>query len=102
MSWNLLETEGHQDRGRYLEELVFSLESQQLSDPEISYTWRMGYTAPKLTTYASNVKYSLVAAALVVPKQFLSVCHLQAWYAVVQKYTRGIPSPCTSAVLMIA
>lgn len=81
LSWNLLETEGHQDRGRYLEELVFSLEeSPELSEPEIRYTWRMGYTAPKLTTYPSNVQYSLIAAALVAPKEALLVRHLQAWY----------------------
>ena len=80
ISWSLLETNGHQDRGRYLEELVFSLTQKQQQqhmmwrkDTEIGYTWTMGYRDPSLTTYRSNVQYSLAVAALVAPREYLLV-----------------------------
>lgn len=76
ISWSLLQTDGYKDKGRYLEELVFSVTPhlQPLTNSEISYTWTMGYRDPVLTTYPSNVQYSMVIAALVTPKEDLLVC----------------------------
>lgn len=76
ISWSLLQTDGYLDRGRYLEELVFSITPQVQPQTEsgISYTWTMGYRDPPLTTYPSNVQYSLVVAALVTAKENLLVC----------------------------
>lgn len=75
ISWNLLQTDGYLDRGRYLEELVFSItpQFQPQTKSEISYTWTMGYRDPTATTYPSNVQYSMVVAALVTPKENLLV-----------------------------
>lgn len=79
ISWSLLQTDGYLDRGRYLEELVFSItpQLQPLTKSEISYTWTMGYRDPALTTYPSNVQYSMVVGALVTPKENLLVCELR-------------------------
>ena len=73
-SWTLLETDNRKDRGRYLEELVFSVEGlTPHSSEQLQYQWIMGFRAPKATTYPSDVEYSMVVAALVLSKQQFEV-----------------------------
>ena len=76
-SWSLTQTHGHLNRGRYLEELVFSVTQQKAPKTkeadEIGYSWMMGYRDPSLSTYPSDVQYSLGVAALVTRKENLLV-----------------------------
>lgn len=88
-SWNL--TGNYEDRGRYLEELQFVVEGVQYPESELQYPesklqfpeselrselqykWRVGYRAPAATTYASDVEYSLLVSALVLPRGYMQV-----------------------------
>ena len=95
-SWNL--TGNYEDRGRYLEELLFAVEGVQYPESELQYPeselqypesklqypeselrselqykWRVGYRAPAATTYASDVEYSLLVSALVLPRGYMQV-----------------------------
>ena len=72
-SWSLTPTDGYLNRGRYLEELVFIAQPITQSETEISYNWMMGYRDPFLTTYPSDVVYSLGVAALIAPKENMVV-----------------------------
>ena len=87
-SWTLLETEGHRDRGRYLEELQFFVEAATNSsgggvaaplEPVglLACAWTMGYQAPKTTTYPSDLELSTVVTSLVLGKE-IKVCYVRA------------------------
>ncbi len=71
LAWNM--TGRYKDRGRYLEELAFSVRQLPSTSQEVEYQWTVGYRAPKVTTYASDVSYSVVVAALVVPQDWVQV-----------------------------
>ena len=75
ISWTLTETDGYLNRGRYLEELVFFIKQlkNESGDDKISYMWTVGYRDPALTTYPSNIEYSLGIAALIAPAESLQV-----------------------------
>lgn len=71
LAWNM--TGHYQDRGRYLEELVFSVQQLPTSSRDVEYQWAVGYRAPTATTYASDVSYSIVMTTLLLPKEWVQV-----------------------------
>ena len=97
-AWSL--TGSYENRGRYLEELQFAVEGVQYPESErqypeserqypeselrypesdqLQYKWRVGYRAPAATTYASDVEYSLLVSALVLPRDYLQVSSTQS------------------------
>lgn len=118
LSWNLTDTEGRLNRGRYLEELVFMAQPKTpQNETEISYEWMMGYRDPSLTTYPSDVLYSLAVAAIIAPKDKMVVsstlwrnsckkhvllyrCQNIEWQMGVCAWTIRISSPSTVASLV--
>lgn len=66
--WDLLESDGHADRGRYLESYHFSV-TQPLMSSEASFTYNvsLGLSDPILTTVPSRVRYHVSALTLLLP-----------------------------------
>lgn len=54
--FQLVETKGHSDLGRYLEGLDFSISDWRFQEGQHSFAWSAGLWAPKSTTYNSDVK----------------------------------------------
>jgi len=59
--FELLETDGRANRGRYLEQLTFSV--AQL-EADWAYSWTAGFQSPSITTYKSDVVYTMQASVL--------------------------------------
>ena len=57
--FELLETKGEANRGRYLEQLSFSVAQGPVSGDSWGYTWSAGFVSPSVTTYASDVVYTV-------------------------------------------
>jgi hypothetical protein len=76
--WDLLETDGHADRGRYLESYHFSLTQPNMLGSEFTYNVSLGLSDPSLTTVPSRVRYHLSALTLLVPSNDSQAASLQA------------------------
>jgi hypothetical protein len=77
--WELLETDGLVDRGRYLESYHFSLTQPRMSsDSKFAYNVSLGLSDPSLTTVPSRARYHVDALTLLAPSDPLPMATLQA------------------------
>ena len=77
--WELLETDGLVDRGRYLESYHFSLTQPRMSSAsKFSYNVSLGLSDPSLTTVPSRARYHVDALTLLAPSDPLPMVTLQA------------------------
>jgi hypothetical protein len=76
--WDLLETDGHVDRGRYLESYHFSLTQPNMLGSEFTYNVSLGLSDPSFTTVPSRVRYHLNSLTLLVPSNNSQAVSLQA------------------------
>ena len=66
--WELLETEGIADRGRYLESYHFSVTQPEMSwESNFTFNVSMGLSDPSLTTVPSRARYHISALTLMAP-----------------------------------
>lgn len=59
--FELLETKGHTNRGRYMEQLHFTVSP---GTTPWAFSWQAAFLAPSITTYASDVRYTAAATVL--------------------------------------
>jgi hypothetical protein len=72
--WDLLETDGHADRGRYLETYHFSLTQPRMSSgSNFTYNVTLGLSDPSLTTVPARVLYHASTLTLLAPTNKSSV-----------------------------
>jgi hypothetical protein len=93
--WDLLETDGHADRGRYFEAYHFSLTQPRMSsESNFTYNITLGLSDPSITTVPSRVLYHASTLTLLAPSNESIVATLEA-IATVCKDDPGTAFYCT-------
>jgi len=77
--WNLLETAGIADRGRYLESFHFSVtQPEMFSESNFTFNVSMGLSDPSLTTVPSLARYHISSLTLLAPSNESHLTTLEA------------------------
>ena len=58
-----------------MEELAFSVQGLVSNE----FQWEMGFMAPRVTTYPSDVEYSMAVSTLALPREYIQVNTVHYW-----------------------